>query len=484
MSSVVRLASNKNSVPVRQVNLPAWFRPFTSDAQYKTAYGGRSASKTYTFALWYIMLAARMFRRVACLRQFQKSIDESVKATLEWAIVALEYTEYFKVTNTEIWCPRTDSLFFFRGLERNVESLRGLHDVTDAWFEEAQYVKADRAEQIMPTLTRGEHLAQLVFTWNPWRRTNWVWERFVKNPREGDVIAHLTYRNNPYHTKQADEERKAFRKENPNRYVHVWEGRPDDGDASTQVLAYSVLEACLEAYKKGLHLPGYDTYSPIDAGMDVADAGKDKNAVTVRRGPVIEYVDEWAAAKPGFLKPTAQRADRIMRAWEVWQLHYDSGGVGAPMLGEFWAVAEEAEAAGSQIQYSFKGVGFGEAVAGKDRMFSPGKTNGMLFARRNIQMGWAVRLRGNRTVKLLEGEDVDPEDCLFINPEIEQLEDFLADLTQPIWRDNPTTGKTEVDKRGRTSEGEQLQETDKSPDKYDSTILAFARDSEDGLVSW
>ena len=480
MNAGIRLVKNRKDVPVRKVQLPAWFRPLTADAQYKSPYGGRSASKTYTLALWYTIKAAQETRRIACMRQFQNSIGDSVKQTIEWAISQLEYEDYFTIGRKEIWCKRTDSLFMFKGLERMVSSLRGLHDLTDSWIDEAQFAKHEIMKELIPTLTRGETLTQMVFSWNPWRRTNWVWERFIKTPEPDDIIVHTTYRDNPYHSDQTEKERKRWKRVNPNTYVSEWDGRPDDGDASTQVLAYSVLEACLEAYKKGLHLPDED-YSPIDGGLDIADAGKDSNALVIRRGPIIEFVDAWPAAKPGFLTPTAQRADRSLREWDTWQLYYDTGGVGAPMLGELWRASEDSEKAGYDVQYRFVGVGFGDAVAGKNTMFSPGKTNGMFFARRNIQMAWSVRLRANNTVKLLEGEDVDREDCLFINPEIEDLEDYLAELTQPIWRDNPTTGKTEIDKRGRTAMGERLQETDKSPDKFDGTILAFARDSEDGL---
>ena len=45
----------------------------------------------------------------------------------------------------------------------------------------------------------------------------------------------------------------------------------------------------------------------------------------------------------------------------------------------------------------------------------------------------------------------------------------LSELTQPKYRSNPTTGKIEIDKRGDD-------EAKKSPDSYDATALAFARD--------
>ena len=69
--------------------------------------------------------------------------------------------------------------------------------------------------------------------------------------------------------------------------------------------------------------------------------------------------------------------------------------------------------------------------------------------------------------------EVDPTRCLFISTDIKDLDNFMAQLSQPEWRDNDFTGLTEIDKTG--------DENKESPDKYDGTVLAFARDSETGL---
>ena len=115
-------------------------------------------------------------------------------------------------------------------------------------------------------------------------------------------------------------------------------------------------------------------------------------------------------------------------------------------------------------------VNFGDKVAGPGVMYEPRRTNEQVFSKRNAQMAFNLRLRANRTVKLLEGDtDVDPAMCLFIRSDIPRLEQYLSELTQVKYRSNPTTGKIEIDKRGGD-------ENAKSPDSYDATALAFARD--------
>ena len=72
------------------------------------------------------------------------------------------------------------------------------------------------------------------------------------------------------------------------------------------------------------------------------------------------------------------------------------------------------------------------AVEGAKMEFVRGQTNAEYFARRWLTaMAWALRLRATRTKRLMEGEDVDLGTCLLIDPGIEGLDGFLAQLSQP-----------------------------------------------------
>ena len=148
------------------------------------------------------------------------------------------------------------------------------------------------------------------------------------------------------------------------------------------------------------------------------------------------------------------------------RLSYDQGGIGSPIRRELFALADP-------LPYVLEGISFGGKVEGKDVEFDIYRTNDAAFAKRNIQMAWAVRIRCMNTIKLLKGHRVDPNACLFIPPDLDGLEDLLAQLAQPKWRDNPQSGKMELDKREGREE---------SPDKFDAVCLAFARDSESGLM--
>ena len=458
-----------DSGAVKSTPLPHWFAPFARTARYKTAYGGRSSSKTYTLAQWLILKASEQHVRCACARQFQRSIDQSVKPTLEWAIHSLGLRSLFQIHNYSITCPRTRSEFFFAGLARNIENVRGWFDLTDVWFEEAQMLPPEFAREVLPTIMRGEAATTAWFTWNPRYRTDWVYQRFVAHPQPDDIAVKISWRDNPWHTDQAEAERRLDRELNPHLYSHIWEGETDDGASDTQVLAYSVARACVDAYKAGKHL-GASEY-PRHGGLDIADGGADRNCYVSRRGPVIELLDTWHSTTPGYLSPTASRADRHARQRSEEAVYYDASGVGAPIREAFAKIWEEDE-----FDYAVRPEQFGGAVKGEKRIYDRRKSNKDYFANRAAQLGFALRLRAQRTVRLMQGEEIDPNRCLFISSQIPRIDQYLAVLTQPQWYDNPLTGKVTIDKRGDLA-GD-------SPDEYDATALAFARDSEQGLRAY
>ena len=87
----------------------------------------------------------------------------------------------------------------------------------------------------------------------------------------------------------------------------------------------------------------------------------------------------------------------------------------------------------------------------------------------------AIRQRADNTLRLVNGDAVDPHDCLFINPEIANLSDKMSDMSQAEWDD--TTGKVRIEKQPH-GPGERKP---KSPDAFDGSRLAFSYDARRGL---
>ena len=455
-----------------QATIPRWAVPFMEPARFKSARGGRGSSKSHTFAQLAILRMAGLLPayepravRIASARQFQTSIKESIKQVCEHYIHRLGLSDQFQVQSFEINNRLNKSHMFFPGFDRNPRSLMSAEGVDILWVEQAETL-TDEMEIIGPTIRAPG--SELWFTWNPDMRTQWCWKRFVQNPREGDVSALVNYAQNPWFTNELDSERLACYEEEPDRYAHIWLGEPDDGDADAQLLPYVLASKCVEAFEKGL-APDEAAAPVTDAGLDIAEGGKDKCSTVVRVGPTIKFVDVFPGTV-GDLSVAARRCDNALKHWDMWRLNYDGS---APMTREFLSL---------EVPYSIRAINFGGEVLGKNVNFERRRTNEKMFRSLNIQMGFAIRLRALRTIKLLKGIPVEPERCLFIDPKAFTLHNeefprkysldlFLSEMTQPIRRQSVITGKWELDKRGGD-------EAAKSPDAFDAVCLAFARDCE------
>lgn len=347
---------------------------------------------------------------------------------------------------------------FFPGVVHQAESWLSMEGVDVVWIEQAEFL-TDEMETIAPTIRKPG--SELWFTWNAGLRSRaaWCWQRFRVRRQPDDIVAGpVNYDENPWWSPEQERERVDFEDAEPGRYQHVYLGAPDDGDADLQVLPYDLLRQCVQAWDRRPRDPG-----PVDAGLDMAEGGRNQCALVVRAGPCVLHVERWPG-ESGSLTAAARRADRIAREHVVHRLYYDAA---SPMRGEFVRL---------KPTYGVRPVAFGGAVGGKDVLYEPGRKNEAVFRARNAQMGDALRLRARRTVRLMRGEEVDPNRCLFIDPKMPRLEAFMTELSQPLRRQSPTTGKWEIDKRASIL-GDNLD----SPDRYDAMALAFARDTEHGL---
>lgn len=125
-------------------------------ARYKVLYGGRGGMKTETIARALIILTSSKRLRVACFRELQNSIDESVHATLANCIRDMGLDDEFDIQAKAIISKRTGSEFIFFGLRYKINSIKSLARIDIAWIEEAANVSKTSWDKLEPTI-RGKH---------------------------------------------------------------------------------------------------------------------------------------------------------------------------------------------------------------------------------------------------------------------------------------------------------------------------------------
>ena len=131
---------------------------------------------------------------------------------------------------------------------------------------------------------------------------------------ENAYIRFVNYMDNPWFPDVLDAERKLWLKNEPDRYEHIWLGKPDDDGTARKVLPYALLEMCVRAWGRR------DPKGKLFTGLDVADSGMDWNSMVMRRGPCITDRWRWKGSAALSLGDTARRFDGHCR-------NYGSAGI-------------------------------------------------------------------------------------------------------------------------------------------------------------
>ena len=194
---------------------PEWVR-------YRVAYGGRSSGKSWAAERGLLLRAMRSKIRILCCREYQNSIAESVKHTLEENIELLGLTQYFRSTKESIYCVYTGSQFIFRGLHNNVSEIKSLENISIAYVEEAENVSEESWQTLIPTIRAP--LSEIWVVFNPKKVQAATYQRFVVNPPRNAIIRKINYDENPFCPDIMNEEAEEMRLRNPGLFRHVWLG--------------------------------------------------------------------------------------------------------------------------------------------------------------------------------------------------------------------------------------------------------------------
>ena len=424
--------------------------------RYIVMMGGRTSGKSMTAALIVLVRGRRETHRVLCVREYQRSMDESVLPLL----MELNDTYGFGYERRrgKLLHPGSGTEIMFHGLSGSTgtaSSIRSMQGITLVWAEEAQFLSRSAWDTLTPTI-RAEG-SQLIATMNPHHRDDPVYQLAISG-RDDVRVVHANHDSNRLLTETAAADIEQARRTWPEDiFAHVYGGQLLDDAGIARVLPRAWLDACVEMWDPA-HADG-STFQ----GWDIGELGNLANATVVRRGPCILSADTWAS------KTWARAADRVAAAHRAagCRLTYlDKTGVGAGGVSAL-------EARASHVVRSWP-FGFGDAVAARDRRFIDGASNGAYFHNRGAQAWWGLRLRAQNTWRLAQGESVDPALCLFVGPDVSNIPGYVLELSQPIWIEG-ADGKIRIDKLGGDK-------ANPSPHRADATVLAYAWDSRRGLT--
>lgn len=271
-------------------------------APLKILYGGRGAGKTENIAVALIILASQKTLRIACFREFQKSIDESVHATIKNQIQDMGLDDEFDVLDKAIRSKRTGSEFIFgAGLRYNINNIKSMARIDIAWVEEAVNVSKTSWDKLEPTI-RGRHKdnpngrggpfgngPELWISFNPELDTDETYKRFVLerakfapdfalNEDTGEMERYafcikLNWSDNPFFPSDLKRKMNILKAADETAWLNVWEGHTKqtlDGAIYDKEIKKALLEG-----RRG-NVP-YDCSRPVHTFWDLGH--RDKTAI-------------------------------------------------------------------------------------------------------------------------------------------------------------------------------------------------------------
>lgn len=224
------------------------------------------------------------------------------------------------------------------------------------------------------------------------------------------------------------------------------------------VIPYVWVNAAIDALEK----LGIEPSGKTEGALDVADEGKDLNAMCIRKGINIVAIKSWSGKNSDTLY-TVQNAFSFADEHNCSNFVYDADGIGALVRGDARMINER-RVSQHQIELAISPYRGSGAVLQPDSQMIKGRKNKDYFVNRKAQSWWSLRLRFQNTFRAINGEEFDKDELISISSKLPELPNLMRELSQPTYTEN-SAGKLLIDK---------APDGTKSPNLADAVMMAFS----------
>jgi phage terminase large subunit len=199
-----------------------------------------------------------------CVREIQRSLDQSVKKLLEGKIEALNAGAYFEVQDAKIKSTH-GGLIIFQGMQNHTaDSVKSLEGYDVAWVEEAQSFSQYSLDLLRPTIRKPG--SELWFSWNPSKSTDPI-DLLLRGdaPPPGAIVVQANYADNPWLPDELRAEMEYDRRRDPDKYAHVWLGEYQRNSEARVFRNWEIKE--FDAPPDAIHRLGADWGFSIDPSV-------------------------------------------------------------------------------------------------------------------------------------------------------------------------------------------------------------------------
>jgi phage terminase large subunit len=203
---------------------PRAFVPLLKRARYKGAHGGRGSGKSHFYAELLIARCASEKTDAVCIREVQRTLNQSVKKLIEMKIEDMGLGAMFDIQEAQILA-KNGGRIIFQGMQNHTaDSIKSLEGYDIAWVEEAQSLSQKSLDLLRPTIRKTG--SELWFSWNPSLSTDPV-DVLLRGdalPPEA-VVVQANYRDNPWLPDVLQAEIEYDQRRDPDKFAHIWLGQ-------------------------------------------------------------------------------------------------------------------------------------------------------------------------------------------------------------------------------------------------------------------
>ena len=267
------------------VKIAEKFKPLlTEHYRYKLYWGGRAGGKSYAFADSLLLLARQKPLFIACVREVQNSIKDSVYKLLYDRATYYGFNE-FTFYEDRIENAITGSKFVFKGLkDQNSQNIKSLEGVDICWVEEGQSISKASFEILDPTIRKPD--SEIWVSMNREDEHDPIWKAIACNPDERTFVCKVNYYDNPYCPDEMKYLAEKCKAENYDDYEHIWLGAPVY-QGNTRLIS-------AKAVRKAMEPKMSSSDSPLIIGVDIARYGDDKTVFCYRKGRYCYRIDAYS----------------------------------------------------------------------------------------------------------------------------------------------------------------------------------------------
>lgn len=209
---------------------------FANNTRYYCISGGRGSGKSYSVALYLLLLTFENSRTILFARYTMTSVAISIFPEFIDKIQTLELDDLFEITKSEIINKSTGSKIIFKGIKagssQQTANLKSIAGIDTLVIDESEEIPDEETfDKIDLSVRSNRHFNKVILMFNPTSKASWLYQRFYESRgiKEGTnlITDDITY----IHTTYEDIEDKlpeSFLKQvkrmkldNPQKYKHI-----------------------------------------------------------------------------------------------------------------------------------------------------------------------------------------------------------------------------------------------------------------------